>query len=87
MNANNCQISTCRNCQFFNPDGHLHGSCQQLHVIVDGDWQACSLGTPAFVAIAKERWFDRSLVQLALELHGSEAAAVSPRRSYASTTH
>ncbi len=50
MKTSNERISTCNNCRFFNPAGHLHGSCERLHVTVDGDWPACRLGAPAFLA-------------------------------------
>jgi hypothetical protein len=53
MKTSNCQTSTCSNCRFFNPEGHLHGNCRQLQVTVDGDWPACSLGEPAFLSIAE----------------------------------
>jgi hypothetical protein len=53
MKTANCHASTCRNCRFFNPEGNRHGNCRQLHVTVDGDWQACSLGAPAFLSIAE----------------------------------
>lgn len=53
MKTTNCHASTCSNCRFFNPEGHMHGNCRQLHVTVDGDWPACSLGAPAFLSIAE----------------------------------
>ncbi len=62
MKTNTAHTSTCSNCQFFRPDGNLHGSCRQLHVTVDGNWPGCPLGTPAFASI------DELLAQLEIAL-------------------
>ncbi len=43
-----CHVSTCRNCRFYQPDGHYHGSCSQLDITVEGEWLACQLSLPAF---------------------------------------
>jgi hypothetical protein len=40
--------SVCRNCCFYQPQGHNGGSCQQLNVSVGGSWPTCQLGLPAF---------------------------------------
>ena len=42
----------CRNCRFFQPDGHYQGSCSQLDITVEGDWIACQLSLPAFDRIS-----------------------------------
>ncbi len=73
MKTSNCQTSTCSNCRFFNPEGHLHGNCRQLQVTVDGDWLACSLGAPAFLSIA----------ELLVQLNPEPQAATS--QGYAAT--
>jgi hypothetical protein len=77
MKTSNCLTSTCSNCRFFNPEGQLHGSCHQLHVTVDGDWPACSLGAPAFLPL------DELLTTI--RAAGIPATA-DPSREYASTS-
>ena len=82
MQTSNFLKSTCSKCRFFTPEGHLHGSCKQLHVTVDSDWSTCSLGAPAFLPI------DELLVQLELDLRRSDSPATSyASRGYASTSH
>jgi hypothetical protein len=46
--ANKSATSVCRNCCFYQPQGHNGGSCQQLNVSVGGSWPTCQLGLPAF---------------------------------------
>jgi hypothetical protein len=46
--ANKIAASVCRNCCFYQPQGHNGGSCQQLNVSVGGSWPTCQLGLPAF---------------------------------------
>lgn len=78
MKTSACIPSTCGNCRFFNPEGHLHGSCLQLHVTVDGDWPGCILGAPAFLSS------DELLEQLELDLRTSGIPATSSEsRDYA----
>ncbi len=48
LTANKSVTSTCRNCCFYQPQGHHGGSCQQLNVSVGGSWPTCQLGLPAF---------------------------------------
>lgn len=41
--------STCRLCQYYQPDGRRGGRCELLSgVPVQGSWQACALSIPAF---------------------------------------
>lgn len=40
--------SACRNCYFYQPQGHRGGECQRLRVPVQSHWAACPLGQPAF---------------------------------------
>jgi hypothetical protein len=82
MQTSNSLTSTCSNCRFFNPEGHLHGSCHQLHVTVDGDWPACSLGAPAFLQIAE------LLTTIDLDLHVAGIPATADlSREYAGINH
>ncbi len=46
--TNKSAASVCRNCCFYQPQGHNGGSCQQLNVSVSGSWPTCQLGLPAF---------------------------------------
>ncbi len=46
--ANKSATSVCRNCCFYQPQGHNGGACQQLNVSVGGSWPTCQLGLPAF---------------------------------------
>ncbi len=46
--VNKSATSVCRNCCFYQPQGHNGGSCQQLNVSVGGSWPTCQLGLPAF---------------------------------------
>ncbi len=81
MKTSTCLTSTCSNCRFFNPEGLVHGSCHQLHVTVDGDWPACSLGAPAFLPLDE-------LLKLDLDLRATGIPATAdPRREYASTSN
>ena len=43
------KTSACRYCRHYEPEGHRGGMCQQLGVLVQGSWKACSLKVPAFV--------------------------------------
>jgi hypothetical protein len=43
-----CKQFACSKCRFFQPDGRYYGSCDQMHVIVKGEWQACHLALRAF---------------------------------------
>ena len=48
MKTLNCPVSSCRNCQHYQPEGRRGGHCQQLGVPVQGSWKACSVASPAF---------------------------------------
>lgn len=55
METNAQFTSTCGNCRFFNPEGHIHGNCDRLNAMVDGGWVACHLSAPAFLSIDEIR--------------------------------
>ncbi|AFY96773.1 hypothetical protein [Chamaesiphon minutus] len=44
---------TCKNCLFFQPEGHYQGKCQRLHASVRSEWVACNLALSAFGAAAQ----------------------------------
>ncbi|MFM7423814.1 MAG: hypothetical protein ACKO7W_02220 [Elainella sp.] len=48
MEGVNDSISTCRHCYFYHLQGRRGGHCQQLGVLVQGSWSACSLGVSPF---------------------------------------
>lgn len=48
MKTKNFLTSACRYCRYYNPEGRRGGICQQLGVLVQGKWQACSLAIPHF---------------------------------------
>jgi hypothetical protein len=41
--------AVCRNCRFYEPNGHRGGVCSQFQVPVSGSWSTCRLAMPAFV--------------------------------------
>ncbi|WP_181243680.1 hypothetical protein [Chamaesiphon polymorphus] len=53
MSNNQCHNFGCRQCRFYQPDGHYHGSCARLNVTVDGQWQACCLALRAFAPLVQ----------------------------------
>jgi hypothetical protein len=46
--TNRAVSSVCRNCCFYQPQGHNGGNCHQLNVAVSGNWPTCQLALPAF---------------------------------------
>lgn len=40
--------SACRHCRYYLPEGRRGGVCQQLSVLVQGQWKACSLAVSPF---------------------------------------
>jgi hypothetical protein len=48
MNTHTSHHLCCRQCRFFQPEGHYHGNCRRMNVSVSGEWQACSLVLSAF---------------------------------------
>ena len=48
MQSSICNQFACTKCQFFQPDGRYHGSCNKMNVTVTGDWKACNLALRAF---------------------------------------
>ncbi|MDS3861211.1 hypothetical protein RIF25_10375 [Thermosynechococcaceae cyanobacterium BACA0444] len=43
-------VSTCRFCSHYDPQGRRGGECRQLGVPVKGYWRACPLAMAAFTA-------------------------------------
>jgi hypothetical protein len=41
--------AVCRNCRFYEPNGHRGGICEQFSVPVSGAWSTCQLALPAFI--------------------------------------
>ncbi len=48
MKTSHSQISACRHCRYYEPEGRRGGNCQQLNVAVQGAWNACALAIPPF---------------------------------------
>lgn len=42
--------STCRFCNYYQPEGRRGGSCSQLNVPVQSNWKACSLAISPFAS-------------------------------------
>ena len=40
--------STCRHCKYYQPEGRRGGSCSQLGVSVNSNWETCSLAASPF---------------------------------------
>ena len=54
MNSQNCSISTCKNCRFFQTEGRRGGTCEQFGTFTDPAWNACPLAVAAFDAVAED---------------------------------
>jgi hypothetical protein len=48
MDSWNGAHKACRNCYFYQPQGHRGGECQRLRVPVQSHWAICPLGRPTF---------------------------------------
>jgi hypothetical protein len=48
-NTSEASNAVCRNCRFYQPNGHRGGICEQFNVPVSGAWSTCKLALPAFV--------------------------------------
>jgi hypothetical protein len=48
-NTSEASNAVCRNCRFYQPNGHRGGICEQFSVPVSGAWSTCQLALPAFV--------------------------------------
>jgi hypothetical protein len=48
-NTSETSNAVCRNCRFYQPNGHRGGICEQFNVPVSGAWSTCQLALPAFV--------------------------------------
>lgn len=42
------QVSACRHCRFYSPEGRRGGQCHRFDAIVQASWKACPLAMPAF---------------------------------------
>jgi len=42
------QVSACRHCRYYTPEGRRGGQCRQFDAIVRAGWKACPLAMPAF---------------------------------------
>lgn len=42
------QVSDCRHCRYYTPEGRRGGYCRQFEAIVRAGWKACPLAMPAF---------------------------------------
>ncbi|MEM6836212.1 MAG: hypothetical protein AAF609_05095 [Cyanobacteria bacterium P01_C01_bin.120] len=49
MDDSQLGVSRCQRCRHFVLAGRRGGHCEQLNVLVRGNWSACSLATPVFV--------------------------------------
>lgn len=48
MKTEQLLTSVCRHCRYYKPEGRRGGTCQQLGVLVQGKWSACSLAAHPF---------------------------------------
>lgn len=48
MNPFASSTPACRHCRYYIPQGRRGGLCQQLNVMVQSGWKACSLSIPPF---------------------------------------
>jgi hypothetical protein len=48
-NTSETSKAVCRNCRFYQPNGHRGGICEQFNVPVSGVWSTCQLALPAFI--------------------------------------
>lgn len=48
MKTSKCVTSSCRYCSSYQHEGRRGGVCNQLGVIVHGQWKSCSLAKPIF---------------------------------------
>lgn len=44
----NPELTACRHCQHYSPEGRRGGGCQLLGVSVQGNWKPCPFMIPAF---------------------------------------
>lgn len=44
----NSELTACRHCQHYSPEGRRGGGCQLLNVSVQGNWKPCPFMIPAF---------------------------------------
>ena len=48
MNSSGKSVTSCRLCQYYNPEGRRGGFCEKLDVPVSPAWDACSLAAHPF---------------------------------------
>ncbi|RFP59867.1 MAG: hypothetical protein BJG00_008220 [Limnothrix sp. CACIAM 69d] len=48
MSATPFQVSACRHCRYYTPEGRRGGYCGQFDAVVRAGWKACPLAMPAF---------------------------------------
>lgn len=48
MNDSNRPFSACRYCRYYQVEGRRGGNCEQLGVLVQGDWAPCILASSIF---------------------------------------
>ncbi len=65
----------CRYCHHYQFEGRRGGHCQQLGVLVKGQWSSCSLMTPSLSASTASKPCDIQLEQYVSEIYSYETAA------------
>lgn len=48
MRTSQRDLTACRHCQHYIPEGRRGEHCQRLGALMQGDWKACPLMIPAF---------------------------------------
>jgi hypothetical protein len=76
MRNQDSNISACRHCQNYVPQGRRGGQCRQLGVLVHGAWKACSLAIPPFAPAWSLE--DITWQQKAFEVSELELNAIAP---------
>ncbi|MEL6496466.1 MAG: hypothetical protein AAFQ41_15285 [Cyanobacteria bacterium J06623_7] len=77
MNEIDISTSVCRFCRFYQPEGRRGGSCQKLDVLVQSNWQACSLASSPFETTLTKL---ENIFQLQTAIPSNSAAEIATKR-------
>jgi hypothetical protein len=53
MAGHDPQVSACRHCKNYRPEGRRGGHCDRFNAFVQGHWESCSLAIPTFSPLLK----------------------------------
>ena len=51
MRKTQSDVTACRFCKHYNPEGRRGGSCGMLNVTVEAEWHSCNLAVSPFISI------------------------------------